>query len=295
MRKLDIREELTHIASRDHHLQMGMTAADLITDITVEIRQDSAAYFEREPGDRRDKDGALVERRIRLQNASTTTAFFLQEEWRRWAPRLLLLPGVRLDYSTFTREWVLSPRLGLRHALTSDLTGRAGWGFYHQAPSFAGLFERFEREIEWNLFETIVLKTERARHFTAGLEWDRGQAHAARLEGYYKRLDHLVVARDSTYQSIPDNSGWGHASRPIWKSSTPSTAATSSSTTGTRSTGAWSATCCRSCLFSGCALGTERSGQWGGPAAGRPKPYLPGRGRRAPARSARRDCVTSDR
>ena len=124
---------------------------------------------------------------------------------------LLVLPGARLDYSTFTREWVLSPRLGLRYALTDGLLGRAGWGYYHQAPSFVGLFERFEREIEWNLFETIVLKTERAQHFTAGLEWDRGQAHGARLEAYYKRLDHLVVARDSTYRSIPDNSGRGHA------------------------------------------------------------------------------------
>ena len=211
MRKLDIREDLTHIASRNHHLQMGMAVADLITDITVEIRQDSAAYYEREPSDRRDEDGIMVERSIRLQNASTTTAFYLQDEWRRWHPRLLVLPGMRLDYSTFAREWVLSPRLGLRYALTSDLLGRVGWGFYHQAPNFVGLFERFEREIEWNLFETIVLKTERAQHFTAGLEWDRGQAHTAKLEGYYKHLDHLVVARDSTYQSIPDNSGRGHA------------------------------------------------------------------------------------
>ena len=134
-----------------------------------------------------------------------------ERERRRWHPRLLVLLGMRLDYSTFAREWVLSPRLGLHYALTSDLTGRAGWGFYHQAPNFVGLFERFEREIEWNLFETIVLKTEQAQHFTSGLEWDRGQAHTAKLEGYYKRLDHLVVARDSTYQSIPDNSGRGHA------------------------------------------------------------------------------------
>ncbi|MDE2706403.1 MAG: TonB-dependent receptor, partial [Gemmatimonadota bacterium] len=148
-------EDLTHIASRDHHLQMGLTVADLITDITVEIRQDSAAYYEREPSDRRDEDGTMVERSIRLQNASTTTAFYLQDEWRRWHPRLLVLPGMRLDYSTFAREWVLSPRLGLRYALTSDLMGRVGWGFYHQAPNFVGLFERFEREIEWNLFETI--------------------------------------------------------------------------------------------------------------------------------------------
>ena len=211
MRKLDIREDLTHILSRDHHLEMGLAVADLITDITVEIRQDSAAYYESEPGDRRDEDGALVERSIRLQNASTTTAFYLQDEWRRWHPRLLVLPGARLDYSTFTREWVFSPRLGLRYALTDGLLGRAGWGYYHQAPNFVGLFERFEREIEWNLFETIVLETERAQHFTAGLEWDRGQAHGARLEGYYKGLDHLVVARDSTWQSIPDNSGRGHA------------------------------------------------------------------------------------
>jgi len=208
MRKLEIREDLTRILSKEHTLEAGMEVADLIADITVAIRQDSSRYYA-ENDDRRSDDGALVERQIRLQNASTVVGFYVQDEWSRWGPRLLLVPGMRLDYSTFTREWVYSPRLALRYALTSRLLLRSSWGIFHQAPNFVGLFERFEREIEWNLFETITLETERAQHFTTGLEWDGGAAHTVKLEGYYKALDDLVVARDSTFDSIPDNSGEG--------------------------------------------------------------------------------------
>ena len=209
MRKLEIREDLTRIVSAEHQLQAGMEVADLIADITVEIRQDSSRYYADNDEDRRDDDGALVERKIRLQNASTVAGFYIQDEWSRWGPRLFVLPGARLDYSTFTREWVFSPRLSLRYALTDTWRLRGGWGFYHQAPNFVGLFERFERQIEWNLFETITLKTERSQHFVAGIEWDGERAHSAKFETYYKVLDHLVVERDSTFDSIPDNSGEG--------------------------------------------------------------------------------------
>lgn len=89
---------------------------------------------------------------------------------------------------------------------------RAGWGHYYQAPNFASLFERFEREIEWNLFETIRLKPERAVHYLAGAEWLPGPGYTAKLEGYYQQLGDLVVSTDSTYNYVPNNSGKGFAS-----------------------------------------------------------------------------------
>ena len=96
--------------------------------------------------------------------------------------------------------------------LAPTLAVRAGWGHYYQAPNFASLFERFKREIEWNLFETIRLEPERAVHYLAGVEWLPGPGYTVKLEGYYKQLDELVVATDSTYNYIPNNTGEGFAS-----------------------------------------------------------------------------------
>lgn len=212
MRKLEIREDLFHLRSVDHSLQAGVGVTDFITDVTAAVRQDSAAYYDDNPADRRDSDGALVERRFRFQDASTASAFYVQDEVKRWAPLVNLRVGLRFDHDTFSHRWQVGPRLGGAWMLAPTLALRAGWGYYYQAPNFASLFERFEREIEWNLFETIRLEPERAVHYLAGAEWRPGPGYTVKLEGYYKQLDELVVATDSTYNYIPNNTGEGFAS-----------------------------------------------------------------------------------
>jgi outer membrane receptor for ferrienterochelin and colicin len=212
MRKLEIRDDVKHIFSSRHTAQAGMSIADYITDITVKLRVDSAAYYQDNPDDRLESDTtALVHRQFRLQNAATTVAFYLQDEWKVLPPRLRLLAGLRADHSTFTQEWVYSPRLSLTYLLTTNLVVRGGWGYFYQAPNFVSLFERFEREIEWNLFETITLKTEKSVHYLAGLEWQPRRAYTVKLESYYKVLADLVVPTDSTEKNIPNNQGHGFA------------------------------------------------------------------------------------
>ncbi|MDP6125709.1 MAG: TonB-dependent receptor, partial [Candidatus Latescibacteria bacterium] len=212
MRKLAIDEDILHIASREHSLQGGLSIADQITDITVELNQDSEKFYEDNPDDRREDDQAIVHRKFRFQNAATLTSAYVQDEWKRFAPVFRALAGCRVDHSTFTRETVFSPRLSMTYMLRDDLALRAGWGYFHQAPNFVSLFERFERQIEWNIFETVTLGTEKAIHYLGGLEWDAGGEYTAKVEGYYKSLDHLVVLTDSTHNNIPNNSGSGFAS-----------------------------------------------------------------------------------
>ena len=212
MRKLEIKEDLFHVATTDHSLLGGLSVTDFITDITAEIRQDSTSYFEDNPDDDvHFDDGALVEREFRFQNASTVSAFYVEDEVKRWAPLFTSRLGLRLDHSTFSREWKWSPRLSATYLQRDNLALRASWGLFYQSPNFVSLFERFEREIEWNLFETIQLKPEKAIHYLVGAEWRPTPAYTAKLEGYYKDLEHLVVATDSTYNHVPDNSGEGFA------------------------------------------------------------------------------------
>ena len=101
----------------------------------------------------------------------TPPPFRVEDEVKRWAPLFTSRLGLRLDHSTFSREWKWSPRLSATYLQRDNLALRASWGFFYQSPSFVSLFERFERQIEWNLFETIQLKPEKAIHYLAGAEW----------------------------------------------------------------------------------------------------------------------------
>ncbi len=210
MRKLEIKEDITLIFTRAHTVKAGMSVADYITDITVALTLDSTNYYQDNPGDHQPKDTlAYVQREFRFQNAATTTAYYVQDEWKLLPPRLGVSLGLRADHSTFTGEWVYSPRLAGNFMLTPVLALRAGWGHFYQAPNFVSLYERFEQEIAWNVFETIRLKTERAIHYLAGLEWQPNPAYSASVEWFYKDLDRLVMPTDSTHNNVPNNDGVG--------------------------------------------------------------------------------------
>lgn len=211
MRKMEIREDFTHILTPRHTLKTGLAISDLITDIGISMTMDSSSYYEQNPEDRRVDDGAILDRDIRLQNASSMNGMYLQDEWQLVPPVLKVLGGLRADYSTFTQEWVYSPRLAATYSLNHQTSVHLGWGHYYQAPNFVSLFERYERSIEWNLFETIDLGTEKSEHTLLGIEYRPAKAYVTKLEAYYKELENLVVQRDSSYNFIPDNSGKGFA------------------------------------------------------------------------------------
>lgn len=210
MRKLEIKEDLTHRISPGQTLQGGLILTDYITDITVKLDVDSSIYYADNPDDRQEGDKAHVIRNFRLQNASTTFGLYLQDEWKILPKKFSALPGLRADYSTFTREWVVSPRLSCLYQIRQNIVLRGGWGYYYQAPNFVSLFERYEREIEWNLFETIKLNTEKSIHYIAGIEWQPAQQYTAKCELYYKDLSRLVIPTDSTRNYIPNNNGTGY-------------------------------------------------------------------------------------
>lgn len=211
MRKTEIREDLTRIKNASHTLKAGISLADLITDINIAMTMDSSSFYDLNPEDRRIDDGEIISRDIRLQNASSMTGFFIQDEWKALPPMLSFLIGARADYSTFTQEWVYSPRISMHYMLDHNTSLHLGWGHYYQAPNFVSLFERFERSIEWNLFETISLKTERADHSLLGIEFEPNPLYTIKIEMYYKHLQDLVMPADSSSNFIPDNSGSGFA------------------------------------------------------------------------------------
>lgn len=109
--------------------------------------------------------------------------------------RLRVVPGFRVDYSRETRRTDLSPRLNVRYDLVPGVRGphgegrgrttlKGGVGYYHQAP----------QSYEINaVYGTPGLRSNRALHYSLGIEQELSEQLDMSLEGFYKDFDHLVA------------------------------------------------------------------------------------------------------
>jgi TonB family protein len=121
--------------------------------------------------------------------------------------RLRIVPGVRLDYLNTTHAFDVSPRVNARFDITQPFprtTLKGGVGVYHQPPQF--------QEVTPPLGNPL-LKSSRAIQYALGVEREFTRQIEASVEGFYKQLDSLVVARPSpSGASIQyGNSGAGYA------------------------------------------------------------------------------------
>ncbi|HKU42859.1 MAG TPA: TonB-dependent receptor, partial [Polyangiales bacterium] len=116
-----------------------------------------------------------------------------------------LLPSLRADYVHDTEQVTVDPRLSARWDVVRSprTTLKAGVGVYHQAP-------RVEQSNE--LVGTEGVESNRALHYSAGIEQELAPGFEISLEGFYKQLDHLVVARSDETRLIGarfENAGQG--------------------------------------------------------------------------------------
>jgi TonB family protein len=132
-------------------------------------------------------------RQIREQNltgAAFIPAVYAELELSP-APRLKLVPGVRVDYTNYTNQWDVSPRVNGRfdiHPEYPRTTAKAGVGFFHQPPQFQESLPPLG---------TPNLKSNRALHYALGLEQELSRHIEASVEGFYKQLDSLVIGAAS--------------------------------------------------------------------------------------------------
>lgn len=103
-----------------------------------------------------------------------------------WQPtdRLTLVPGGRVDYIGDIGRWTVDPRLTARFALRPATTLKAGAGLFSQTPDFAEVLP---------VIGNPHLLAPRAQHYSLGVEQQLGDRLLVTAEGFYKRLDRLVV------------------------------------------------------------------------------------------------------
>jgi hypothetical protein len=115
-------------------------------------------------------------------------------------PELLITPGARLDYFHQLRHWTFDPRLALRYELTPTTALKGGAGYFTQAPEF------------WQSLASVgnpAVDPYRALQFSLGVEQGTAESAKVGLEGFYKRLEHYVVATENREAPHYRNTGQG--------------------------------------------------------------------------------------
>ena len=125
-------------------------------------------------------------------------------------PGLLVLPGLRLDYLSFSKQYVVQPRATARWGVTEGVTIKGGAGLFSQDPT--------PDEADAN-FGNPDLKAERAWHYSAGAEYKPRPHLTFDVTAFYKDIYNLVSATDKVATNADgsvrrlryDNSGQGRA------------------------------------------------------------------------------------
>ena len=116
-------------------------------------------------------------------------AAFAELEWRP-LPGLLLLPGVRVDRFARAHEVVAQPRITARWNLGEQLVFKGGAGLFAQE---ANIQEGEDDAV----FGNPDLKTERALHYSLGVEYKPRPYISFDATGFYKDLRDLISKTDA--------------------------------------------------------------------------------------------------
>ncbi len=108
--------------------------------------------------------------------------------------RAKIIPGVRFDYARDSEHFDVSPRIAGRYDVVHDFprtTIKGGVGLFYQPPQYQ------ETSL---VFGTPGLVSNRAVHYSVGVEQEITRPIEVSVEGFYKHLDHLVAR-------LPNNFG----------------------------------------------------------------------------------------
>ena len=98
-------------------------------------------------------------------------------------PRLIMETGLRYDYTSYTNDNVVSPRVSLAYAFGKNTFLRGAWGYYYQS--------QFINNLDVNNGNTNFNPAELAKHYVLGFEHLLKNGINFRVEGYYKDLSNI--------------------------------------------------------------------------------------------------------
>jgi TonB family protein len=102
-------------------------------------------------------------------------------------PSFKIVPGLRADYARDTGHYDVSPRVSARYDIVHDFprtTVKGGVGLFYQPPQF---------QETRTIFGTPGLLSNRAIHYSIGIEQDITRPIELSVEGFYKYLNRIVA------------------------------------------------------------------------------------------------------
>jgi len=112
-------------------------------------------------------------------------------------PRLRVTPGLRVDWNGVAGETILSPRVSARVDVGRGFAVRASAGLFTQSPGYEKLLQS-DYFVDLTSARALSLTSERSVHVLGALEREFAPGLVARVEGYYKSFNGLVVGRLET-------------------------------------------------------------------------------------------------
>lgn len=174
------RSELSARLSRGVSLHGGIDLAYMPYDVAIRAPQPPRAG-EPDPG----PFAAKPPTEVKDSGAMWRPAGYIEAELSPSA-RAKIVPGVRADYAKDTERWDASPRINGRYDIVHGFprtTAKGGVGLFHQPP---------EPQETNSVFGTPGLRSQRAIHYSLGVEQELTKQVEASVEGFYKDLDRLV-------------------------------------------------------------------------------------------------------
>jgi hypothetical protein len=111
---------------------------------------------------------------------------------------LIISTGIRNDFFKFTNEQKISPRFGVKYFLSDKISINGAYGYYYQTPdAYKVALDPVNQE----------LKSSKAIHMIAGIEYLPFPDSKISLEFYQKDLETLLVEND--YSRVITNEGSG--------------------------------------------------------------------------------------
>ena len=112
-------------------------------------------------------------------------------------PRLRVDPGLRVDWNGVAGETIFSPRVSARLDLGGGYALRASAGYFTQSPGYEKLLQS-DYFVDLTSARDLSLTSERSIHVLGALEREFAPGLVARVEGYYKTFDRMIVGRLET-------------------------------------------------------------------------------------------------
>ncbi len=121
-----------------------------------------------------------------------------------WSPieEVLLVPGVRVDYTAAGDDVSVDPRLGGRFQVAENTTLKSGVGLYSQPPEYYEVMEELGNP-EVNPYRTLQT--------SFGVEQSFGESFRVDLDGFYKRWEDRIVGTENGVAPGFENMGTGRA------------------------------------------------------------------------------------